>query len=121
MGPRGLMPNPKMGTVTKDVARAVKDAKAGAVQFKTERQGVIHAGLGKISFASPALLENIRSFMVSLMDVKPEGFKGRFLLKAFLSSTMGPAIPVDLGTVDPASPRFMLNIKAVSTEKAAKK
>lgn len=104
------MPNPKMGTVTKDVVKAIKDAKAGAVQFKTERQGVIHAGLGKVSFESAAILENIRTFMLSLMDVKPEGFKGKYILSAFLRSSMGPGVEVDLPSVDPASPRFMLHL-----------
>lgn len=107
-----------MGTVTKDVVKAVKEAKAGAVQFKTERQGVIHAGLGKLSFSSPTLLENIRAFMVALMDVKPEGYKGKYLLNAYLRSTMGPAILLDLGSVDPSSPRFMLNIKPVNPNAA---
>lgn len=108
------MPNPKVGTVTKDVVKAVQEAKAGAVQFKTDRQGVVHAGLGKASFSDAALLDNIRSFMVSLANVKPEGFKGKFMLTAFLQSTMGPSIPLDVASVDPSSPRFMLNLKGTS-------
>ena len=132
LGPRGLMPNPKMGTVTKDVARAVKAAKEGAVQFKVEKKGIVHAGVGKVilklstnnfvyyylrihcifqvSFSEEALLENIRAFMVALLDAKPEGLKGKYLRHASISSTMGPGVQVDLPSVDPSSARFMLDL-----------
>jgi large subunit ribosomal protein L1 len=107
------MPNPKMGTVTKDVAKAVKAAKEGALQFKTDKKGVIQGALGKVSFTKEALLENIRSFMVALMDAKPEGFKGKYLKSINLSSTMGAGVRVDLGNVDPSNPRFMLDLPPV--------
>lgn len=110
LGPRGLMPNPKMGTVTKDVSRAVKAAKQGAVQFKVEKKGIVHGGLGKVSFSKDALLENIRSFMLAVADAKPEGLKGKYMLGVYISSTMGPSIKVDIPTVDPSSPRFMMKL-----------
>lgn len=110
------MPNPKMGTVTKDVAKAVKTAKAGAVQFKTEKKGVIQAGIGKVSFTNEALLENLRSFMVAVMDSKPEGFKGKYLKEVHLSSTMGPGVEIDLSCVDPSNPKFMLDLPPASVK-----
>lgn len=110
LGPRGLMPNPKMGTVTKDVGKAVKAAKAGAIQFKVEKKGIIQAGVGKLSFAPDSLLENIRSVMLAIQDAKPEGFKGKYIHTVHVSSTMGPGVPVDLSSIDPSSPRFMLNL-----------
>eukprot|EP01039_Chlorochromonas_danica_P009198 gene9198-10158_t len=110
LGPRGLMPNPKMGTVTTDVEKAVKAAKAGAIQFKVEKKGVIQAGVGKVSFTNEALLENIRSLMLAVQDVKPEGFKGKYIRAVHISSTMGPGIEIELPYVDPANPRFMLNM-----------
>ena len=109
LGPRGMMPNPKLGTVTKDVEKAVKAGKAGSVQFRVEKKGIIQAGIGKVSFTPEALLDNIRSFMVAVSDVKPEGYKGKYLVAAYLSSTMGPGINIDLGTVDPSNPKFMLH------------
>ena len=109
LGPRGLMPNPKMGTVTDDVSRAVKQAKEGQVPFRVEKQGIVHAGVGKVSFSKEALLENIRSVMVAIVDAKPEGFKGKYIQKVHLSSTMGPGINIDLPSVDPSSARFMLS------------
>ena len=109
LGPRGLMPNPKMGTVTKDVTRAVKAAKEGAVQFRVDKKGTIHAGIGRVSFSKEMLLENIRAFMVAVSDVKPEGIKGKYLTSAHISSTMGPGMHIDLPTVDPSSPKFMLD------------
>lgn len=114
LGPRGLMPNPKMGTVTSDVTRAVKQAKEGQVQFRVEKHGVVHAGVGKVSFTDEALLENIRSVMVAILDAKPDGFKGKYLLGVHISSTMGPGISIDLPSVDPSSARFMLNMAKVS-------
>lgn len=112
LGPRGLMPNPKMGTVTKDVAKAVKAAKAGAVSFKTERRGSVQAGVGKVSFNESALLDNARALFVGVADCRPEAsaFKGKFLTGAYLSSTMGPAIPLELSSIDPSSPKFMLKL-----------
>jgi len=113
LGPRGLMPNPKMGTVTKDVVAAVKAAKAGSVKYKVEKKGVIQAGIGKRSFSDEALMENIRSFMISVMDNKPEGLKGKYLKEVHISSSMGPGIPVDVQTVDPSSARFMLKVSSM--------
>lgn len=110
LGPRGLMPNPKMGTVTTDVEKAVKAAKAGAIQFKVEKKGVIQAGVGKVSFTNEALLENIRSLMLAVQEVKPEGFKGKYIRAVHISSTMGPGIEIELPYADPANPRFMLNM-----------
>ena len=109
LGPRGLMPNPRMGTVTKDVAKAVTAAKAGVVQFKVEKKGIIQAGMGKRSFSDEELLANIRSFMVAVYDSKPEGLKGKYMKIAHISSTMGPSIAVELPSIDPSSARFMLN------------
>ena len=109
LGPRGMMPNPKLGTVTKDVAKAIKKEKAGSVQFRVEKKGIIQAGIGKISFTKEALLENIRYFMVAISDVKPEGYKGKYLVSASLSSSMGPGIGLDLPNVDPSNPKFMLH------------
>lgn len=111
------MPNPKMGTVTKDVAKAVKAAKAGAVQFKTEKKGTIQAGIGKVSFSREALLENIRSFMIALMDARPEGFKGKYLVSAFIASTMGPSQEIDITCLDPSNPRFMLELEPMKVVK----
>ena len=105
-----MMPNPKVGTVTKDVQGAVKAAKAGAIQFKVEKRGMIQAGIGKRSFSDNLLLENIKAFMVAVYDVKPETFKGKYLKSGYISSTMGPGIPLELPSIDPSSPRFMLDI-----------
>lgn len=108
LGPRGLMPNPKVGTVTKEIAKAVKVAKAGAVKFRVEKKGIVHAGIGKKSFSDEALLENIRAFMISIVDAKPEGFKSKYLKSVSLSSTMGPGINVEMPSIDPGNGRFML-------------
>lgn len=114
LGPRGLMPNPKMGTVTKDIVKAVKTSKAGTAPFKTEKKGVIQAGLGKLSFSKDALLDNVRSFMLAVMDAKPEGFKGKYLKTVYIASTMGPGVELELSSVDPANPKFMLNLNTVA-------
>jgi large subunit ribosomal protein L1 len=98
LGPRGLMPNPKVGTVTMDVTKAVKDAKGGAVEFRVEKAGIIHAGVGKASFTEAALVENIRAFYDSVMKAKPPAAKGNYLKKVSISSTQGPGV-----TVEPAS------------------
>ena len=99
LGPRGLMPNPKLGTVTPDVEKAVKAAKAGQVEFKVEKAAIIHAGVGKLSFADNAISENIRSFIDAVSKAKPAGVKGNYIKKIAISSTMGPGIKIDLADV----------------------
>jgi large subunit ribosomal protein L1 len=96
LGPRNLMPNPKVGTVTMDVAQAVKNAKGGEVQFKVEKAGVIHGGVGKVSFDEDKLVENVRAFVQAVNRAKPSGAKGTYLKKIALSSTMGPGVSVDI-------------------------
>jgi large subunit ribosomal protein L1 len=98
LGPRNLMPNPKVGTVTMDVAGAVGNAKGGEVQFKVEKAGVIHAGVGKVSFGGDKLAENIRAFVDAVSKARPSGAKGAYLKKVSLSSTMGPGVSVDLAS-----------------------
>ncbi len=95
LGPKGMMPNPKVGTVTPDVAKAVKDAKGGAVEFRVEKAGIIHAGVGKASFTETALEENVRAFLGAIMKAKPTGAKGTFMKRVSLSSTMGPGVKID--------------------------
>jgi large subunit ribosomal protein L1 len=99
LGPRGLMPNPKLGTVTPNVGEAVKAAKGGAVEFRAEKAGIIHAGIGKASFTEEALVENAQAFIGSISRAKPTGAKGTYIQKVSLSSTMGPGVKVDLGTL----------------------
>jgi large subunit ribosomal protein L1 len=99
LGPRGLMPNPKVGTVTADVAAAVKAAKAGQVEFRVEKAGIIHGGIGKVSFAEDALAANIRAFVDAVVKAKPAGAKGTYLKKISLSSTMGPGVRVNTASV----------------------
>ncbi|WP_375691664.1 50S ribosomal protein L1 [Pseudooceanicola sp. LIPI14-2-Ac024] len=96
LGPRNLMPNPRVGTVTMDVAQAVKDAKGGQVQFKAEKAGVVHAGVGKASFDSAKLAENVRAFVDAVSKAKPSGAKGTYMKKVSLSSTMGPGVSVNV-------------------------
>jgi large subunit ribosomal protein L1 len=96
LGPRNLMPNPKVGTVTMDVAAAVKAAKGGEVQFKAEKGGVVHAGVGKASFDEAKLVENIRAFVSAVAKAKPTGAKGSYMQKIALSSTMGPGVTVSV-------------------------
>ncbi len=96
LGPRGLMPNPKVGTVTPDVVKAVKDAKGGAVQFRVEKAGIIHAGVGKASFDEAAIAENVKAFVGAVAKAKPAGAKGTYIKKISLSSTMGPGVKIDL-------------------------
>ena len=98
LGPRNLMPNPKVGTVTMDVADAVKNAKGGEVQFKAEKAGVVHAGVGKASFDEGKLVENIRAFVSAVSRAKPTGVKGAYMKKISLSSTMGPGVSVDVSS-----------------------
>ena len=97
LGPKGLMPNPKLGTVTPDVASAVKAAKAGQIEFRVEKQGIIHAGVGKASFSEEALAENISTFVSAIAKAKPSGAKGTYMKKVSLSSTMGPGLKLDVG------------------------
>ena len=99
LGPRNLMPNPKVGTVTMDVADAVKAAKGGEVQFKVEKAGVVHAGVGKASFDEGKLVENIRAFVSAVAKAKPAGAKGTYMKKVSLSSTMGPGVSIDVANV----------------------
>jgi len=98
LGPRNLMPNPKVGTVTMDVTTAVANAKGGEVQFKVEKAGVIHAGVGKASFTPEALAENVRAIVDAVSKAKPSGAKGAYMKKVSLSSTMGPGVSVDLAS-----------------------
>jgi large subunit ribosomal protein L1 len=99
LGPRGLMPNPKLGTVTPNVADAVRAAKAGQVQFRVERAGIVHAGVGKVSFDADALAANVKAFVDAVNRAKPSGAKGTYLKRAHLSSTMGPGIRLDVGSL----------------------
>jgi large subunit ribosomal protein L1 len=95
LGPRGLMPNPKVGTVTMDVAQAVAEAKGGAVEFRVEKAGIVQAGVGKASFTETALVENIRALVDAVMKAKPAGAKGTFLKRMAVASTMGPGVKVE--------------------------
>ena len=99
LGPRNLMPNPKVGTVTPDVAGAVKAAKGGAVEFRVEKAGIIHAGVGKASFNEAALLENIKAFADAVQKAKPAGAKGTYVKRFSVSSTMGPGVHIDPASV----------------------
>jgi large subunit ribosomal protein L1 len=99
LGPRGLMPNPKLGTVTMDVKGAVTAAKAGQVEFRAEKAGVIHAGIGKASFGEDKLAENARAFIEAIQRAKPTGAKGTYLKKVSLSSSMGPGLKVDIASL----------------------
>ncbi len=99
LGPRGLMPNPRVGTVTPNVGQAVKDAKGGAIEFRVEKAGIVHAGVGKASFADDALVANIKALMDALNRAKPAGAKGTYVKKVSLSSTMGPGVKVDMSTL----------------------
>ncbi|CAK0776984.1 50S ribosomal subunit protein L1 [Azospirillaceae bacterium] len=103
LGPRGLMPNPKLGTVTANVADAVKAAKGGSVEFRAEKTGIIHAGIGKASFSEAALLENVRTFIDAITRAKPSGAKGTYILKISLSSTMGPGVKIELASLQDAA------------------
>ena len=99
LGPRGLMPNPKLGTVTMDVKGAVAAAKAGQVEFRAEKAGIIHAGVGKASFDDAKLMENIKALVDAVQKAKPTGAKGTYLQKAAISSTMGPGVRVDVSSL----------------------
>jgi large subunit ribosomal protein L1 len=99
LGPRGLMPNPKVGTVTMDVTTAVKDAKGGAVEFRVEKAGIVQAGVGKASFSQDAIVQNVRTFVDSVMKARPAGAKGNYMKKISISSTMGPGVKISLASV----------------------
>ncbi|MGI9365068.1 MAG: 50S ribosomal protein L1 [Rhizobiaceae bacterium] len=103
LGPRGLMPNPRVGTVTPDVTQAVKDAKGGSVEFRVEKAGVIHAGVGKASFDEAAIKENILALVEAVNKAKPSGAKGTFVKRVAISSTMGPGVKVDPASVLPST------------------
>lgn len=103
LGPRGLMPNPKVGTVTLDVTAAVKATKGGAVEFRVEKAGIVHAGVGKASFSAEALLDNVRALVDAVQKARPTGAKGTYLQRLSVSSTMGPGVKVEVGSVGAAS------------------
>lgn len=98
LGPRGIMPNPKVGTVTVDVAEAVKSAKGGAIEFKVEKAGIVHAGIGKASFSADALVENLKAFTGAVQRAKPSGAKGTYIQRVAISSTMGPGLKIEPST-----------------------
>jgi len=100
LGPRGLMPNPRLGTVTMDVAAAVKNAKAGQVRFRTDKNGIVHGGIGKVGFEPGAIKENIEALIADLKKAKPATAKGTYLKKVVLSTTMGAGIPIDQASLD---------------------
>lgn len=99
LGPRGLMPNPKLGTVTPNVVDAIKAAKAGSIEFRAEKAGIVHAGVGKVSFSEQQLIENVRAFISAIAKARPAGVKGTYINRVAVSSTMGPGIKVDLSTI----------------------
>ncbi|MDH5201750.1 MAG: 50S ribosomal protein L1 [Nitrospirota bacterium] len=99
LGPRGLMPNPKLGTVTFDIARAVKEIKAGKVEYKTEKAGIVHVPIGKVSFDTQKLIDNGKAVVDSIRKAKPATSKGKYLKKIYISSTMGPGISVDMASL----------------------
>ena len=102
LGPRGLMPNPKTGTVTVDVDRAVKEVKAGKVEFRVDKTGIVHCPLGKVSFDASKLAENCHALIQSILKAKPPTAKGRYVKSIVVSSSMGPGVPIDLASVEPA-------------------
>ena len=99
LGPKGLMPNPKTGTVTKDIKSAVKNAKSGQIQFRTEKGGIVHAGIGKLNFSEEDLITNLKAFYNSLIKNKPEGVKGSFIKKVTIASTMGVGLEINLASL----------------------
>jgi large subunit ribosomal protein L1 len=103
LGPRGLMPNPKVGTVTMDVARVVRELKAGQVEFRVEKAGIVQVGIGKVSFGAEKLLDNVRTVIASVVRAKPSTAKGQYIRTAYVSSTMGPGVPIDTGDLKVAS------------------
>ena len=103
LGPKGLMPNPKLGTVTPDVAGAVEKAKAGEVEFRVEKAGIVHAGIGKASFDAEKLAENVKALITALEKARPSGAKGAYMKRVAISSTMGPGVGVDINSVKDAA------------------
>jgi large subunit ribosomal protein L1 len=103
LGPRGLMPNPKVGTVTMDVTRIVRELKAGQVEFRVEKAGIVHVAIGKVSFGKDKLLENLNAIVTGLWKAKPAGAKGQYVRSASLSSTMGPGVTIDPGDLKVAT------------------
>jgi len=99
LGPRGLMPNPKLGTVTNDIAEAVKAAKGGQVEYRAQKEGIVHAGVGKASFSEQALVENVKALINAVSRAKPAGAKGTYMKKVSISSTMGPGLKLDISAV----------------------
>lgn len=99
LGTKGLMPNPKLGTVTPDVAKAVTEAKAGAIEFRAEKAGIVHAGVGKVSFDDAKLKENVKAFVSAVQKAKPTGAKGTYIQKVALTTTMGPGIKLDIASL----------------------
>ena len=102
LGPKGLMPNPKLGTVTPNVAQAVKDAKGGQVEFRVEKQGIIHSGIGKLSFSEDQLKQNFEALTQAIVKAKPSGSKGKYVKKITVTSTMGPGLKIDVAEVEGA-------------------
>ena len=99
LGPKGLMPNPKLGTVTADVATAVKNAKSGQVEFRVEKAGIVHVGVGKLSFTKDDLVKNVKALVSAVVKAKPAGAKGTYLKSIYMSSTMGPSVRIDIASV----------------------
>ncbi len=99
LGPKGLMPNPKLGTVTQDVTNAIKAAKAGQIEYRAEKEGIVHAGVGKTSFSADQLVENVAAFVDAIVKAKPSGVKGTYLKRVSLTSTMGPGIRLDVASL----------------------
>jgi len=99
LGPRGLMPNPRVGTVTPNVGQAVKDAKGGSIEFRAEKEGIVHAGIGKASFTEEALTANVKALVDALARAKPAGAKGTYIKRISLSSTMGPGVRIDTASL----------------------
>lgn len=99
LGPKGLMPNPKLGTVTNDIVTAIKNAKSGQVEYRVEKAGIIHAGVGKLSFTTPDLVNNASTLISAVVKAKPTGAKGNYLKAIYLSSTMSPSVKIDLATI----------------------
>ncbi|MEQ9173736.1 MAG: 50S ribosomal protein L1 [Alphaproteobacteria bacterium] len=102
LGPRGLMPNPRLGTVTNDVAKAVTDAKGGQVEFRAEKTGIVHAGIGRASFSEEALQQNVRAFVDAIQKAKPSGAKGVYIKKVALTSSQGPGVTLDVSAIGAA-------------------
>ena len=100
LGPKGLMPNPKLGTVTQDIELAIKNAKSGQVEFRVEKAGIVHAGIGKLSFSVEDLESNAKALIKALINAKPSGAKGTYLKSLYLTSTMGPSVKIDLSVVN---------------------